>query len=231
MLEVVQLGVSWLVHPVHGSGPGPDVQIVVGDVVDVVAVGRGGRVVVAWTVLLKVGENLQAIQNKLVCRSNNGTDKVNLSLLLPLCIRSNISPCPVLLQIQNTFSVSKSSSSRFKGFLRLLVREDVKSLLRLDKSDDLSSADEGNRSLSLDVNTFVVVEKSSAASSIEADADVFFALDSAMSPFVEPGNSSPLTLMACKCTKHGFTFLNFTFEQNHSFYEPLINSLAVIEKS
>ena len=163
MLEVVQLRVSWLVHPVHGSGPCPDVQIVVGDVVDVVAVGRGGRVVVAWTVLLKVGENLQAIQNKLVCRSNNGTDKVNFSLLLPLCIRSNISPCPVLLQIQNTFSVSKSSSSRFKGFLRLLVREDVKSLLRLDKSDDLSSADEGNRSLSLDVNTFVVVEKSSAA--------------------------------------------------------------------
>ena len=123
-------------------------------------------------------------------------------------------------------------SSRFKGFLRLLVREDVKSLLRLDKSEDLSSADEGNRSLSLDVNTLVVVENSSAASSIKADADVFFALDSAMSPFVEPGNSSPLTLMACKCTKHCFTFLNFTFEQNHSFYEPLINSLvAVIEKS
>ena len=58
MLEVVQLGVSWLVHPVHGSGPGPDVQIVVGDVVDIVTVGRGGSVVVAWTVLLKVGENL-----------------------------------------------------------------------------------------------------------------------------------------------------------------------------
>ena len=58
MLEVVQLWVSRLVHPVHGSGPGPDVQIVVGDVVDVVAVGRGGRVVVAWTILLKVGENL-----------------------------------------------------------------------------------------------------------------------------------------------------------------------------
>ena len=58
MLEVVQLWVSWLVDSVHGSGPGPDVQIVVGDVVDVVAVSRCGGVVVAWTVLLKVGENL-----------------------------------------------------------------------------------------------------------------------------------------------------------------------------
>ena len=78
MLEVVQLGVSWLVHPVHGSGPGPDVQIVVGDVVDVVAVGRGGRVVVAWTVLLKVGENLQTIQKKTFSRSNKNLELINL---------------------------------------------------------------------------------------------------------------------------------------------------------